>query len=276
MLQARLRRSCGSSISFVRGLLKLLALNPEADAHAQLTQEELRSLVLEGTYFRGKHRAMLANLFDLDSVSVDDVMTPRSQIEAIDLTAKPSSARAAAREQLSHAASGLRGRARQHRRDHSREAGPAAAAGRRARCRAAAHDSAAAVLRSGRNAAARAVAAVPGRAPAPRSRRRRIRRAARPGDRSRTSSRRSSASSRRRRPEAPRSFQREADGSVVVDGMASLRVLNRKLGTDFPLDGPEDAQWPDRRATWRNPRRRRKASGSPAKRSKSCRFRTAR
>ena len=34
-------------------------------------------------------------------------------------------------------------------------------------------------------------------------------------------------------------FQREADGSVVVDGMASLRLLNRKLGTAFPLDGPK-------------------------------------
>jgi Mg2+/Co2+ transporter CorB len=34
-------------------------------------------------------------------------------------------------------------------------------------------------------------------------------------------------------------FQREPDGSVVVDGMASLRLLNRKLGTAFPLDGPK-------------------------------------
>jgi magnesium and cobalt exporter, CNNM family len=73
----------------VRGLLKLLWLNPEADPHAKLSQEELRSLVLEAHYFRGKHRAMLANLFDLETVSVDDVMTPRSQIEAIDLAAKP-------------------------------------------------------------------------------------------------------------------------------------------------------------------------------------------
>ena len=33
---------------------------------------------------------MLANLFDLDSVSVDDVMTPRNHIEALDLSIKPS------------------------------------------------------------------------------------------------------------------------------------------------------------------------------------------
>jgi len=75
----------------VRGLLKLLRLNPESDPDARLSQEELRSLVLEGHYFRGKHRAMLANLFDLETVTVDDVMTPRSQIEAIDLSAKPAS-----------------------------------------------------------------------------------------------------------------------------------------------------------------------------------------
>ena len=46
--------------------------------------------MLEGHYFRGKHHSMLANLFDLESITVDDVMTPRNQIEAIDLTAKAS------------------------------------------------------------------------------------------------------------------------------------------------------------------------------------------
>ncbi|MEO5765970.1 MAG: transporter associated domain-containing protein, partial [Casimicrobiaceae bacterium] len=34
-------------------------------------------------------------------------------------------------------------------------------------------------------------------------------------------------------------FRREADGSVVVDGMTLLRSLNRRLGTQFPLDGPK-------------------------------------
>jgi Mg2+/Co2+ transporter CorB len=75
---------------FVQGLLKVLRIKPVSEADATLTQEELRSLVLEGQYFRGKHRAMLANLIDLESVTVDDVMTPRNQIHALDLTAKPS------------------------------------------------------------------------------------------------------------------------------------------------------------------------------------------
>jgi Mg2+/Co2+ transporter CorB len=34
-------------------------------------------------------------------------------------------------------------------------------------------------------------------------------------------------------------FHREADGSVIADGTCSLRVLNRKAGFDFPLEGPK-------------------------------------
>ena len=46
--------------------------------------------MLEGSqYFRGKHRTMLANLMDLEAITVDDVMTPRSQIHALDLAEKP-------------------------------------------------------------------------------------------------------------------------------------------------------------------------------------------
>jgi len=73
---------------FVKGLLGLLRIRPGADIGATLSQEELRSLVLESQYFRGKHRAMLANLLDVEALRVDDVMTPRSQIHYIDLTAK--------------------------------------------------------------------------------------------------------------------------------------------------------------------------------------------
>jgi Mg2+/Co2+ transporter CorB len=75
---------------FVRGLLKVIRIKGVNDTERTLTQEELRSLVLEGQYFRGKHRAMLANLLDLESVTIDDVMTPRNQIHAIDLGGKPS------------------------------------------------------------------------------------------------------------------------------------------------------------------------------------------
>jgi len=34
-------------------------------------------------------------------------------------------------------------------------------------------------------------------------------------------------------------FHKEPDGSVIADGACSLRVLNRKAGFEFPLDGPK-------------------------------------
>jgi Mg2+/Co2+ transporter CorB len=44
--------------------------------------------VLEAShYIPEKHQSILLNLFELESITVDDVMTPRSQIEAIDLAA---------------------------------------------------------------------------------------------------------------------------------------------------------------------------------------------
>jgi Mg2+/Co2+ transporter CorB len=74
----------------VQALLKVLRIKSTTESGTTLTQEELRSLVLEGSqYFRGKHRTMLANLMDLEAISVDDVMTPRSQIHALDLAEKP-------------------------------------------------------------------------------------------------------------------------------------------------------------------------------------------
>ena len=46
--------------------------------------------MLEGSqYFRGKHKTMLANLMDLEAITVEDVMTPRNRIHALDLAEKP-------------------------------------------------------------------------------------------------------------------------------------------------------------------------------------------
>ncbi|HEX5612664.1 MAG TPA: CNNM domain-containing protein, partial [Burkholderiales bacterium] len=52
----------------------------------RLTSEELRTLVLEGgNFIPGKHRSILLNLFDLEELSVDDVMMPRARIESLDI-----------------------------------------------------------------------------------------------------------------------------------------------------------------------------------------------
>jgi Mg2+/Co2+ transporter CorB len=75
---------------FVQMLLRVLQVKPAQEAATQLTQEELRSLVLEGSqYFRGKHKTMLANLMDLEAITVEDVMTPRNRIHALDFAEKP-------------------------------------------------------------------------------------------------------------------------------------------------------------------------------------------
>ena len=74
---------------FVQGLLTILRLKPGADSNThKISLEELKTLVLEaGHFIRKKHQSMLLNLFDLETITVDDVMVPRSQIEAIDLDA---------------------------------------------------------------------------------------------------------------------------------------------------------------------------------------------
>ena len=72
---------------FVSSLLKLLRIKTGNEAHdTRLSPEELRSMILEGgNFIPQKHKSILLNLFDLESISVEDVMTPRAQIEALDL-----------------------------------------------------------------------------------------------------------------------------------------------------------------------------------------------
>jgi Mg2+/Co2+ transporter CorB len=72
---------------FASGLLNILRLSPKQDNQTtQLSPEELRSLVLESSnLIPKKHRAILASLFDLNNITVEDVMTPRGNIEILDL-----------------------------------------------------------------------------------------------------------------------------------------------------------------------------------------------
>ncbi|PKO83374.1 MAG: magnesium and cobalt efflux protein CorC [Betaproteobacteria bacterium HGW-Betaproteobacteria-11] len=72
---------------FVRPLSRLLRLQPRPGQDAaHLSAEELRAVVLEsGRLIPGQHRSILLNLFELEHVAVTDIMTPRGEIEAIDL-----------------------------------------------------------------------------------------------------------------------------------------------------------------------------------------------
>ncbi len=73
---------------FVRALLRLMRIRTGSEARDQrLSPEELRSMVLEGgNFIPVKHKSILLNLFDLEQVTVEDVMTPRAQIEALNLS----------------------------------------------------------------------------------------------------------------------------------------------------------------------------------------------
>ena len=70
---------------FVQPMLKLLRIKPDPEAQ-RLSPEEIRTLVLESSSFMPKkHLSILINLFDLDEITVHDVMEPRARIEAIRL-----------------------------------------------------------------------------------------------------------------------------------------------------------------------------------------------
>ena len=224
---------------FVQGVLKAFRFRPSPQPSTTLSQEELRSLVLEGAqYFRGKHKTMLANLMDLEAISVDDVMTPRNQIHALDLAEKP----ALLRQQLATSY-------------HTRL--PVCDGSLDNIVGILAVKSILHVMQGGELDVER------------------IRPLLRPpyfipvGTPLLTQLQQFQADRQRlglvvdeygelqglvtiediieeiigefttQAPGGAESFRREPDGSVVVDGMAPLRALNRRLGTQFGLDGPK-------------------------------------
>lgn len=75
---------------FVRAQIRLLHLKSAKDTVAEpMGVEELRTLLAEsGSFLPTAHRGILTNLFELEKITVDDVMCPRGHIEAIDLEAE--------------------------------------------------------------------------------------------------------------------------------------------------------------------------------------------
>ena len=72
--------------AMVRFILNVLGIKPVVEGAHQLSMEEMRTLVLEGGQFiPKKHQNIMANLFDLENMTVDDTMTPRALIEAVDV-----------------------------------------------------------------------------------------------------------------------------------------------------------------------------------------------
>jgi len=76
---------------FVQGILRLLRIRPPEQGQGNsLGLEELRTIVLESSgRLPREHHRILMNLLELEDITVDDVMTPRNQIEAIDIEDDP-------------------------------------------------------------------------------------------------------------------------------------------------------------------------------------------
>lgn len=68
------------------GLLALVRVNPVNDDGKNLSREELRTVVHEaGALIPKKHQDMLVGILDLEKVTAEDIMVPRSDIVAIDI-----------------------------------------------------------------------------------------------------------------------------------------------------------------------------------------------
>lgn len=72
---------------FVGALLRLLKIRVNFEESTQsLSMDELRSIVTDAGHFMPKkHQSILLNLFELEKITVDDVMTAHTLVESIDL-----------------------------------------------------------------------------------------------------------------------------------------------------------------------------------------------
>lgn len=68
------------------GLLRIIGVSQEDMASHSISSEELRTVVNEaGAIIPQRHQKMLISILDLESVTVEDIMVPRSEITGIDL-----------------------------------------------------------------------------------------------------------------------------------------------------------------------------------------------
>ncbi len=68
------------------GLLRLLGFKRPSDSETSLSEEELRTVILEGgQLISDRRQRMLLNIFELSRVTVEDVMIPRNEMRMIDI-----------------------------------------------------------------------------------------------------------------------------------------------------------------------------------------------
>jgi Mg2+/Co2+ transporter CorB len=72
--------------AITNGVLMLMRINPLGGSGDSLSREELRTVVHEaGAMIPQKHQDMLVSILDLENVTAEDIMVPRSDIFAIDV-----------------------------------------------------------------------------------------------------------------------------------------------------------------------------------------------
>lgn len=72
---------------FVNLLLRLVGVNVKENGHeTQLSKDELKSIITEAeSLMPARYQKMLLGILDLESATVEDIMTPRNEIVGIDL-----------------------------------------------------------------------------------------------------------------------------------------------------------------------------------------------
>jgi magnesium and cobalt exporter, CNNM family len=71
--------------AFANSLLWMFGIEHEEASDDHLTRDELRTLVFEGSKIADHPQNMMLGVLDLDKVTVDDIMVPRSEIVGIDI-----------------------------------------------------------------------------------------------------------------------------------------------------------------------------------------------
>lgn len=70
---------------FANGMLRLIGIKQEDVSEDTLSREELRTVVFEGSQIAAHPQNMMLGVLDLDKVSVEDIMVPRTEIYGIDI-----------------------------------------------------------------------------------------------------------------------------------------------------------------------------------------------
>ena len=67
-------------------LLRIFGIDPDKHREEPLSQDELRTIVTDaGEIIPQRHQGMLLNILDLEQMSIDDIMVPRSEMVGLDL-----------------------------------------------------------------------------------------------------------------------------------------------------------------------------------------------